>query len=387
MRQDLATSRPVMAAFAVIGLYWGPFAAMVPVLKAQIGASDGVFGLCMLVASVGALVAMWLAPLAERLLGRRAMPILGACVGISFLLPGLAHSVPVFAICMLLASMSAGCLDVVMNARLSTLERRSGRSLMNLNHGAYSLVYAAAAMTTGIARELGMHPVAIFACFGIVTLWMISEMIRLPVDVAPTDEDSADKAPLPAGPIWLAGSIILVAFFGENGTEGWSALYLERSLGTGAAGGALGPALLGLTMGLGRIAGQLVSARIDEYRLIRWAALIAASGALIAASAPVPVVAYIGFAALGLGISVIGPTVYVIVGRDVTDAARTHVIARISAIGYLGFFIAPPLMGFLSEWSGLSAAFGIVALLILAVPVALLPAYRRLRDGLSSRSN
>ena len=36
-------------------------------------------------------------------------------------------------------------------------------------------------------------------------------------------------------------------------------------------------------------------------------------------------------------------------------------------LGYLGFFVGPPVLGFLSEWQGLRAAFAIVALALLAV--------------------
>jgi hypothetical protein len=49
---------------------------------------------------------------------------------------------------------------------------------------------------------------------------------------------------------------VLVAFLVENAMEGWSALHIERTLGGGAAEGAFGPAILGLTMGIGRLSGR-----------------------------------------------------------------------------------------------------------------------------------
>ena len=49
----------------------------------------------------------------------------------------------------------------------------------------------------------------------------------------------------------LIGIVIAIAFMREQAAEGWSALHLERSLNVCAALSAMGPAILGLTMGVG----------------------------------------------------------------------------------------------------------------------------------------
>ncbi|MDP4991364.1 MAG: hypothetical protein NWQ37_09185, partial [Marivita lacus] len=43
--RDLYISRGPAAGFAAVGVFWGSFAALVPVLKPQVGLSDGQFGL------------------------------------------------------------------------------------------------------------------------------------------------------------------------------------------------------------------------------------------------------------------------------------------------------------------------------------------------------
>lgn len=374
---DLRLSRSTAAAFAAVGIYWGAFAAQVPVLKAGIGASDGVFGLALLVGAGGAVAAMWLAPLAERRAGRRALPVCAGLMAMGFLLPALAGGPVLFAAAMVAASASSGCLDVIMNARVAALERRRGRALMNLNHGIFSLAYAAAAVLTGAAREAGWPPLAVFTVAGLVTLWLVTEMRRLPEEAIDTPAAAGAAARLHPGMIMIAGLIILIGFVTEQGTEGWSALHLERTLGASAAGGALGPGLLGLTMAIGRIGGQLVVARVAELTVIRWAAVLSACGAVLAALAPNLAVAYAGFAVLGLGVSVTVPMAYAQVGRDVDEAARTLAIARISVIGYMGFFVGPPIMGFLSQGFGLSASFGFIAGLLLVIPLLLVPGYAR----------
>ena len=96
---------------------------------------------------------------------------------------------------------------------------------------------------------------------------------------------------------------------------------------------------------------------------------LAALGAMLAAAAPIPAVAYAGFGILGLGVSVIAPMALALVGRSVGNAARTAAISRVSIIGYMGFFLGPPIMGLISQVAGLRAAFLAVALVLGAIPL------------------
>ena len=142
-------------------------------------------------------------------------------------------------------------------------------------------------------------------------------------------------------------------------------------MGGGAAEGAFGPAMLGLTMALGRFSGQAVAARMSEASVIRRATGLAVAGVLIAAVAPAPWAAYAGFGLMGLGISVIGPMGLALAGRLSPPGARTAVIARVAIIGFSGFFIAPAAMGLGADAFGLRWAFAAVAVL-LAVEWALI---------------
>ena len=108
--RDLYISRGPAAAFAAVGVYWGTFAALVPVLKPQVGLSDGEFGLAMLVSAAGAIMAMWLAPLAEQALKTRALTILTALLAMATLLPGQMHSGIPFALALLAVTMATGTL-------------------------------------------------------------------------------------------------------------------------------------------------------------------------------------------------------------------------------------------------------------------------------------
>lgn len=373
--EDFRLSRSPATAFVVVGMYWGSFAALAPQLKSRTGLSDAEFGMALLFGAIGALMAMWLAPRADAALRQRALPILAVALAAAFLLPGLATGGWFFAIAMLAASAGSGTLDVVMNARVSQIESRESRSLMNLNHAVFSFAYAAAAQGAGLMRGAGAEPAAVFATCGAITLILLVPMTRGQPRSGPGRPVPRVTGISPAL-LGLAGAIVLIAFMAEQATEGWSALHLERNLGADAVAGALGPAILGLTMGIGRLSGQLVARRLSEGAVMRIAAAVAAAGAVVAAWSQTLALAYLGFAILGFGVSVLAPMAFAWVGRHVSDHQRVTAISRVAVIGYAGFFLGPPMMGFLAQFFGLQTSFSAVAACLLIVTLVLVPALR-----------
>lgn len=370
----ISVSRAPALAFLAVGLFWGSFAAQAPQIKAQIGADDALFGMLLLGTSFGLLSTMILAPAFDKWQGARALPLAASGLALAFLLPGWATSPWVFFLLMVIAGLASGLCDVIMNARVSELEARHARPLMNANHGVFSVGYTIGALYTGFMREAEFAPPIIFAVLTVLVLLMVP---RIRMEVAPQVEETDANARFPYGIVLLCGAVVLLAFMAEAAVESWSALHVERTLGGRAAEGALGPATLGLTMSIGRFAGQSVSERFRDTTVIFWAALLSIAGALIAAVAPTPAVAYLGFGTLGLGVSVIGPLGLALVGRLVRPQVRTKAISRAAVIGFSGFFLAPAAMGIISEGYGLRMSFAAIAVLVTALFPLLIVLKRR----------
>lgn len=376
LKHDLYLSRRTLAGFVAIGAAWATYFAQMPVIKAHVGASDGAYGAAVLVSSLGALAAMWLAPLFQRLFGPVAMTVGIMITAFGMLGTGLAGTLFMLVIGLSLAAIGSGVVDVLVNARVADNEARHSRSLMNLNHALYSFAYAGAALLTGALREAQVGTVWVFGLL-MVLLCGLAWAAR---DQSP-EQDEPDlglvATAMPHAVVILVGLVVLTAFLAEAASEGWSALHLERTLGGTPGEGALGPALLGLTMGVGRLFGHSLSGVMRDTQLMALATLFSAGGICLAGLAPTVQVALLGFALGGLGISVVAPLALGLLGRLVPPAQRLAAISRASVMGYGAFFFGPPLMGLVAQGFGLRAAFVVVALILGITALTVKPALAR----------
>jgi len=368
-------SRAPIAALAAVGVFWGGFSALVPEIKAAVSASDKEFGLALILSAVGGMIATYLVPRVGALLGRGTMPVLGAFLVLAFYYLLLAESVSGLAIALLFMGASVAMLDISSNVRISALEARSGLHLMNVNHAMFSFAFGGAAFVTALARKAGygaehILPALSLVVVGLVLLMWEGDTSYGRPNLDKTDPSQASRPPWAA--ILLTGVVLFAAFLGENSTEAWSALHIERTLGGAPGEGGLGPTMLGLVMGLGRLSGQFFAEKFGETRLILWSAILGSIGSVIIGAAPSQNVVLIGVAIVGLGMAVVVPSVNSVLGRLVHEKQRSHAISRAWMFGMLGFFIGPSMMGFVSESFGLRVSFFVVAVVIgTMVPAAL----------------
>jgi hypothetical protein len=254
--------------------------------------------------------------------------------------------------------------DVLMNARVAALEAQRGVHLMNLCHAAYSFGYAVGAILTGAMRQAEWSPA-----------WVLGTMAVVAgvISVATLERDGRiDGLRRPKGPGaahlgWvpvIGGAMVLIAFLTENAAENWSALHIEQSLGGSPAHGAMGPAAMALTMGVARLFGQGLAGRIPAGVLLSGGAAISAMGALGAAMAVTPAMAYAGFIVMGIGSSA-----FSLVGQKAAPEARARAVARATLLGYFGYFFGPPLIGLIAGQMGLRFAFVFAAVMLAGVPI------------------
>jgi MFS family permease len=305
---------PVTVVFMVAGLSAGTWAVRIPAIKAGLNLSPGILGLCLLGPAVGSVLTM---PIAGAIMATVSPRPVVQCA--LLLLAGMLPLTTVVSapwqLFLVLTGWGAGLgvVDVGMNIEASAVQDRLGRRTMSGFHAAFSVGGLVGAGLGGIAAASGVPPREDFI---------------------------------------IVGVIVLVA--------DWSAVYLHSSLRAPVGLAAVGYTVFSCTMVGGRLAGDRMADLLGPARLVRLSAGMAAVGFAVALLIGQVWSGLIGFALLGVGLSVVVPLVF-------TAAAKTGRpgpnLALVTTAGYVGILIGPALVGGVAQAIGLHAALGIDVIL------------------------
>jgi MFS family permease len=361
--------------FALDGFIYASWAVRVPAVKQQTGASPAALGLALLGMSAGALATMLVSGALCRRFGSRQLTVAsGALLCAALLLPPLAHSAITLGLALLVFGAAYGCLNVAMNSVAVDVVAAMRRPVMPGFHAAWSFGGLAGAGLGGLlAPHLSpVRHLLLIALAGLVFTAIGGRML-LSRTVPPPDPVPAAAAVRGEPRAWrgavrtarvvgLFGVIALCAAYGEGAIGDWGALHLQQNLGTGAGLAATAYAAFALAEACGRLSGIWMLERLGRTRVLVLGGLTACVGMLAAALAPVVWLALVGFAATGLGLANLFPAAMTRAGL----LAGSSGVAMASTMGYTGFLLGPPLIGFLAGRFGLSAALTTVSLLGLA---------------------
>jgi MFS family permease len=96
---------------------------------------------------------------------------------------------------------------------------------------------------------------------------------------------------------------------------------------------------------------------------------------MIAVLFPTIITATLGFLIVGFGVSSIIPLMYSTAGK-IKEVASGIAIATVSGIGFFGFLMGPPLIGYIAELSGLQYSFAVIA----ALGIGITPLINRIKE-------
>ncbi|MGZ4203504.1 MAG: MFS transporter [Thermoleophilaceae bacterium] len=348
-----------LAGFVALGIFWGAWGADLPAVQAYAGADDAELGAALFCIGAGALAAMRVAGVLVDRMGRALLPLSVAALAVFGFLPALAGSPLALAGALLLLGAASGSLDVVINAEGVRAEA-GGRPVLRLAHGCFSAAVVAASLATGGLRAAGAGPAGVFAvACGAVLLAAALAWVLEPAP--PGHEQTARLRDLLRAPraLLVLGGLCALAFFVEGGWQTWSAVHLQSTLGASAGLAAAGPAVFASAAAAGRFGGHLL--RVPETLLITLAALVAALGCLVAATASTVGVALAGIALAGLGTSICAPVLIAMGGRLATPERRGSAVSVVTTVAYLGFLLGPATVGVIAQLSTLRTALGALA--------------------------
>jgi MFS family permease len=366
----------ITAVFFVDGALFATWASRIPALSDHVHADPGVLGLCLLAPAAAAVVSM---PQVGRLLPGRSSSLFCrvAMVGlmVAVMLPALAQTVPELAGALLVVGLTNSTLDLVMNAQGVSIERGMNKPILSSLHAAFSFGGFAGAGLGALAAGLGISPLIHFgfavALFGVLGLVATA---RLPRD----DHDVDAEAPklrwtrLPVRLV-LIGVACFFSLLAEGGASDWSAKLVRDDLAGTAALGAIAYAVFSIGMGTGRLLTDRLWARWGTGGLLRRSGALAALGFAVGLGVGTVASAIAGFAALGLGLAGVIPTLFR-AGADHPGVSTGPALAAVSSLGYLGFLAGPPIIGAIAQLTSLRLASGVLVLagvvVVLLAPVA-----------------
>jgi MFS family permease len=374
------------------GLVMGSSFSRMPGIRDQVGATPTQLAFALVCVGIGSILGM---PFTGQLVNRyssrtvsRASTAL--CLGGWAIVP-LAGSVPILALILLVTGLGTGIGDVAMNVQGHLVEQRRNQVLMPYWHGLFSLGGVAGALAGALAASLGLplgwQLLGVSAALA-AAMWFATTQYLLDAGLHPAAEQEPVDEPIFDEPQVLAcdrtaisalhrlpiskaemllGIMVFATAVGEGAANDWLALVLVDNRDAPPAVGALSYAGFNLTMTIGRFAGGAIIQRFGRVPVLYAAGVIASAGVAMLCLVPSTVTALIGAAAWGLGLSVVFPSAMSAAGEVPGRGGRA--IAVVSTIGYGGFLLGAPLIGFLAHYMPLDHALLAVAVLVLLVAI------------------
>jgi MFS family permease len=375
-----------MVPFAILGLVFASYFVRTPSLKLAFGLSDGRLGLLLTLPVLTGLAAMQLTgPLIARLGSATVVRATMVALPGSLLGLALAPDVGLLAAALLLLGAFDGLFDVSMNAHAVTVERAVGIRILNRCHAALSIGAVVGSLLGGAAIRAGL---SLDRHFGIVAAVAVSSSMVAgrfmlpaaldrrvgtlgtgPVTAPPANTSTGSSTDAGRGDRfagWTARVLVLgvtgaVVLITEGAVGSWSGILLHDERGASLAAASLGYIGFSMCQAGGRLVGDRLHERLGARVLVGGGGALALAGLSVVVLSAVPAVAVAGFALLGLGLSVVLPVIFSVVGHGGADAERSgaaSALAKVNTLTYGALLAGPALVGRSADAVGLTATMG-----------------------------
>lgn len=348
--------------FFLNGFLFASWVARIPLIQQTLGLNHAVLGSALLSAAAGAVVTMPIAGLLNGRYGSEKLStiwVLPYCAALPLL--ALAPNIYLLVLALFFFGCGHGALDVAMNAQGVAVDRRYGKPVMSSFHAMFSVGGLVGAGIGALMAWLQLAPFWHF-CLASAAMaiagWIACRHLLPGVDRVEKSEDSHGFVMPPKALIPL-GIVAVAVLIGEGAMADWTGVFLHKVQGATEAVAAAGYAAFSIAMAVGRFSGDALVARLGSVKLVRASGLVAAAGLVIGLFTSSPWISLAGFALVGAGCSTVVPCVFSAAGR--MHGVPTGVaLAAVTTMGYFGFLIGPPLIGFAAQLLGLRGALALL---------------------------
>lgn len=361
----------LIAAYASFGAFWGVWVVVFADFLHERQLSAGGVSVHLSAMSIVAIGLMtFLSPRLEHLPRRRtvAVSLLVHAMGIIGLV--VASDALLFS-AFIMMGVGTGLIDVFVNAAAQELEESRDSAVLQWVHAAYGAGAGLAALATAGALSTGLPYGHTVIVAGVGQLWAAA-FVYCAVDAAHGHHRPRGRVSLAVfarRPAMVAPALVVMfAFFIEGSMDVWSVIFLNETLGSTVMAAASAFAAFAFATSLGRAFAARVLYELGHRKTM----LLSAVGSLLAAAMTVMstdlVVVGLAFLLLGFSLSAAAPAAFGMAGDAGVGAGLA--VGAMTTIGYTGFVIGPPIMGWLADNAGLRVAMGAIVVSAIGMVLA-----------------
>lgn len=353
--------------FFVCGFVFATWASRIPAVKDQFRLNEAELGAVLFMLPLGALVALPFAGWAVSVFGSRLMNFASAITyPLVLLFIGYSTTVIQLSLALFLFGFCGNVLNIAMNTQaLLVQEAMYNKSLLSSFHGLWSIGAMSAAGLGGYTMKIGatttQHFITVAVIVTLISFIMVFYLIR---KTKPAGEQKIFA--WPDKTLWLLGAICFCCAICEGAMADWSSLYYKQVLNDLQRVSTSGYMVFACMMALGRLVGDGVIGKLSYKKALMLDGALITIGLLLATSMPYPVLVLIGFGLIGFGVATVIPIVYSL-GAKTTTMSTSAALAAVSTVGFSGFLVGPPVIGFIAHQTGLRMALMLLALLGLII--------------------
>lgn len=355
--------KTISAYFFCCGLVFSTWAARIPFIKDRFELNDAALGGILFMLPLGSISAL---PIAGWVIGRfgsRRVTAFSAMM-YAFLLWQLSvvNAVVTLTLVLFLFGFVGDLMNISMNTQGLSVQRLLKKPILSGLHAQWSFGALAGALAGGWSLRISLTTQQHFLSIGILVALVSILFSCFMVDDSPQEDTVRKNFTWPDKSIFLLGAICFCNTMAEGAMADWSSLYYRQLIDENSQVTTTGYVAFTLAMAVGRLGGDRVIQTLRYRKTLMLNGLLTTTGLILAIAWPHPVAVIIGYALVGLGVSSVIPIVYMIVGKS-SDLAPAAALSAVSAIGFTGFLIGPPVIGLIAQHSGLRLSLLVIALL------------------------
>jgi fucose permease len=329
--------------FASLNFIVGTWVLYIPYVKEKLQLNDSEIGIALFCFAFGILLFLPLVPLITKKIGLGRYSVIGIILfATSFIFPLLAPSYILLCVSLFVAGIFVGSTDVAMNALVSEIEKEDSQNFMSAAHGFFSLGGAIGATIGSFLLSIFTKPayhMLVIVIFVIITnILLAKNYYKIVEEMASKEKKEYHFKSLK--PLFITAFIAFVIMSSEGAIEHWSGLYLKEVVGVVQKNYiGFGFIFFSVMMTVGRFFADTISEKMGSLKIIFYGCMLASAG-YVGVLTGVFEISLVGFAIVGLGLSVIIPELFRIAGK--TPGVKASVgISFVSGIGFVGFFSRP----------------------------------------------